>query len=159
MKEHASEIERAERALVDLLKTELGNDVRIEVQPDDPETWDMGTANAAVLVHFAESRPSSNGNGLNAAALAGPTGFAVIVLARSLRGPGGGYALIEDVQQAFAGKAPNGMRRIAVQRARLQGQSGGIWRWIVEVGTELITGRPRLAGLATPVIPAFRDPS
>ncbi|MEC5291976.1 Gp37 family protein [Aurantimonas sp. C2-6-R+9] len=146
-----SEIERAEIAIVDHLKARLGAHVRIEAQPDDPDRFDFAGASSAVLVHFAQSTPSAG----NRVKLAGPVGFAVIVLARSLRGPGGGYQLLENAEQTLAGADIAGLREIAVKRSRLDSQSGGTWRWVIEVETELARGR--VPSFAKPFVTGFQE--
>lgn len=131
-----SELERVELAIVEHLKGRLPNDVRIDVQPDDAENWDMAGANRAVLVHFGASRPSAT----NRSAVSGPVSYAIIVLARSLRGAAGGYNLIEACEQAIANTALPGCRAFTVVQSALQEQSGGLWRWVIEVETELQRG-------------------
>jgi len=147
----ASEIERAEIAIVDHLKARLGASVRIEAQPDDPERFDFAGASSAVLVHFAQSTPSAG----NRVKLAGAVGFAVIVLSRSLRGQGGGYRLLENVEQALAGADVPGLREVRVKRSRLDMQSGGTWRWVVEIETELMRGR--VPSFAQPFVTGFEE--
>lgn len=132
----ASELERVEALIVDHLKSQLPNDVRIEVQPDDPERWDMAGATRAVLVHFGASRPSAK----NRSAVGGPVSYAIIVLARSLRSAAGGYALIEACEQALANTALAGCRAFTISQSTLEGQSGGLWRWVIEIETELQRG-------------------
>ena len=150
----ASEIERAEIAIVDHLKARLGASVKIEPQPDDPERFDFAGASSAVLVHFAQSTPSGASSG-NRVKLAGMVGFAVIVLSRSLRGQGGGYRLLETVEQALAGADIAGLREIHVKRSRLDMQAGGTWRWVVEVETELMRGR--VPSFAQPFVSGFEE--
>lgn len=147
----SSEIERVEDAIVERLAPRLGSSVRVEVHPDDPDNWDFAGAAQAVLVHFSQSQPAARSK----VRLAGRVGFSVIVLARSLRGPGGGYALLENVEQALAGMQIPGAREVAVIRSRLDSQSGGTWRWVVDIETELTRGR--VNAVAQPFIESFQE--
>ena len=147
-----SQIERAERAIAEFLKGQVATDVRVDVQPDDPQSWDMGGADRAILVHFAQSVPSRKAPAVK---LAGRTTFAVICLARSLRGATSGYRLLEDVEIAMAGADIPGCRECVVLRSALEGQAGGLWRWVVEVETEIVRGRPAPSP-AAPVVSGFQ---
>lgn len=146
-----SEIERVELAIAAHLKVWLSTDVFVDVQPDDPAKVDMSGKGRAVFVHFAQSVPN---RGSPSVKLAGKTGFAIICLAKSLRGASSGYALVEDVETAIAGTTLPGCREFAVLRSRLEGQAGGLWRWVVEVETETVRGRPRQP--FDPFIPGFQ---
>lgn len=137
MTQPASEIERVELAIVEYLKAHLPNDVFVDAQPDDPQTFDIAGKGRAVLVHFARSTPGKG----PAVRVAGRTGFAIICFARSLRGASSGYALVEDVETAMAGAALPGCREFSVLRSALEAQGGGLWRWVVEVETETVRGR------------------
>lgn len=132
----ASELERVEGLIVAQLKARLGNDVRVEAQPDDPDNFDIGNTRQLVLVHFAGSRPATR----NRATLAGPASYAVIVNARSLRGATGGYALVETCEQALAGVALPGAAAIQIVRTVLEDQRGGLWRWVIEIETQMQRG-------------------
>lgn len=142
----ATEIERAELAIAELLRQRLpSTSVKVDVCPDDPSTYDMAGAPTAVLVHFAETRPAPAAG----KRLGGPVGFAIIVMSKSARGADGGYLMLERAEQALSGTALPNMRAITVRRTRLDSQSGGLWRWVIEIETEMVRGRP----VMTPHIP------
>lgn len=147
-----SQIERVEAAIVAFLKTRLPNDVFCTIHPDDPERFDMAGMGRAVLVHFAISQPSKTASAVK---LACRTGFAIVCLAKSLRGASSGYALVEDVETAMAGAVLPGCREFAVLRSRLENQSGGLWRWVVEVETETVRGR--VTSPFAPFIERFKE--
>ena len=130
----ASDTEAREAAIVGHLKSQLGNDVLVDVQPDDPRSFDMSGASRVVLVHFLEERPSGH-------SFHGPVTFAVICLARSYRGVGGGQNLREAVRDALVGAQLEGMTELRLVRSRTEGQVGGVWRWVVEVQAEAAMGR------------------
>lgn len=131
-----SEIERVERAIVDHLARSVPNDVKLVLQPDDPEEFLMGDAPRAVLVHFLDA----NAAPVNPTKIAGRTVFAINILARSQRGHEGGLALIEIVSRALAGVSLPGARVFRIGRSQLVSQSGGLWRWSVEAETETLRG-------------------
>lgn len=147
----ASEIERVERAIVAHLAGIVPNDVRLELQPDDPANFLMGDAPRAVLVHFIDAAAAP----ANAVKVAGRTAFAINVLARSQRGHEGGLALVQIIERAMAGVALPGARAFAVRRARLIDQTGGLWRWALEVETETLRGAPQ--PVAAPFITDFEE--
>ena len=131
----ASHIERLELAIVDYLKPHLPNDVTVMAQVDDPDHFDISNCDRVVMVHFAQNTPIGHRD-----RLAGTTGFALICLAKQLRGAMGGYALVELVEKAMASAELPGSTAFAVKRSKLDAQVGGLWRWIVEVETETVRG-------------------
>ena len=153
-----SEIERIETAIVSLLAAQCPVNCRVEACPDVPEEFDLAGAPSAVLVHYAASRHVGA-----RIRLAGPMGFAVIVVARcadidgggvmTLRGPAGAYVLLETVEQTLAGGRVPGAEEIAVLRTQLESQAGGVWRWIVEAETGATRGAPAGESPGIPFIP------
>ena len=124
-----SETERREAAIVAALRKALPNDVLVDVQPDDPRAFDMSGANRVVLVHFLEEMPVGH-------RFHGAITFAVICLARSYRGVGGGQNLREAARDALTGRQLEGMSELKIVRSRTEGRVGGLWRWVVEIRTE-----------------------
>ena len=132
----ASEIERVEIAIVDHLARIVPNDAKLQLQPDDPAEFMMGDAPRAALVHFLDANAAL----ANPTKVAGRTAFAINVLARSQRGHEGGLALLQIIERALAGVALPGCRAFAVRRSGLAGQTGGLWRWTLEIETETLRG-------------------
>ena len=131
-----TEMERVERLIVDHLKEEFGPNVRIELSPDDPDKFDIAGSLQTVLVNFSGSVMTDG-----RASLSGAVRFGLVCLTRELRGAHGAYRLVEDVEQAMAGAYLAGAEEFAVNRTVFEGQSGGLWRTVVEVETSIVRGR------------------
>lgn len=131
---HAREpsiIERVEDAIVLSLKDGLSGTVKVEPFPADPKTYNF-QADAACLVHFSGGRFSPPNGPVNSNQ---PRSFefALVLLARSLRGQGGAYQHLEDIRLAVQGRAFAGVGPAAITRQALDDEKDGVWRFLTSI--------------------------
>lgn len=126
-------LERIEDAILAVLKEGVDGSAKVESFPADPATYDMAGLGAAVLVHYAGSRFAPRGGPVDSNQ-ARRVNFAVVILARSLRGQGGSYALLEDVRQALQGERFEGAGPAEMVTDRLVEEAKGLWRWEIMIG-------------------------
>lgn len=147
-------IEQVEAAIVSRLKEELSGSVKVETFPNDPAKFDFANLPAAALVHYVGSKYARR---------EGPVKtdqdrrveFAIVLLARSLRGQGGAYMHLEDIRLALQGDSFAGAGPAEIVRDELQSETDSVWRWWVQIALPLpavARHRNRPAPLMRPIV-------
>lgn len=125
-------IEQVENAIVERLKADLSGAVKVEPFPADPAKYDFANLPAAALVHYVGSQ-YANPKGPARSDQARRMQFAIILMARSLRGQGGAYTHLEDIRLALQGSAFAGAGPAEIVRDELQSEQDGVWRWWLQI--------------------------
>lgn len=147
-------IERIEDAIIERLKAELSGQVKVEAFPNDPAKFDFANLPAAALVHYVGSKYAQREGPVKTDQRRRPE-FAIVLLARSLRGQGGAYTHLEDIRLAVQGDSFAGAGPAEIVRDELQGEQDGVWRWWVQIALPLpavARHRDRPAPLMRPVV-------
>jgi hypothetical protein len=129
----ASYLELVEDAIVTALKAGVEGSVKVENFPADVKTYDFTGLKAAALVHYKGSKFSERNGPVN------PNqgrrmNFAIVLLARVLRGHGGAYHALEDIRLALQGNAFQGAGPAEIVSDGLISEHQGQWRWEIVIG-------------------------
>ena len=100
---HTTIIDLVETGLVALLKERLPFDAFIDVFPDNPADFDLANLTLVALVQYTGSAFTPTRN-LPQGAQGRALGISIHSYARDLRGPKGGYRLMEAVRLAVQGE-------------------------------------------------------
>ncbi len=117
-------------AAVMRLKERLPGGVVVEHFPDKPEEYDFEGYDAAALVIYDKSTFGKEG-------LVGAQGtreevrLVVVLLVRSLRGPGGAYRLLFDIRSALHGVSLAGMTGLRPVEVDLERQNENVFQYSV----------------------------
>lgn len=125
-------IEQIEDAIVERLKIELSGSVKVEPFPNDPTKYDFANLPAAALVHYVGSKYAPREGPVKTDQRRRPE-FAIVLLARSLRGQGGAYMHLEDIRLALQGGSFAGTGPAEIVRDELRDEHDGVWRWWVQI--------------------------
>lgn len=144
-------IEQIETAILERLKAELSGQVRVDAFPNDPAKYDFANLPAAALVHYVGSKYAPR-EGPVRTDQRRKQQFAIVLLARSLRGQGGAYMHLEDIRLALQGSSFAGAGPAEIVRDELQSEQDGVWRWWVEIAIPV----PAVARQRQPQAPLMR---
>lgn len=125
-------IEQVEAAIVERLKVELAGSVKVEAFPNEPDKFDFANLSAAALIHYVGSKYAPR-QGPAKTDQRRTQQFAIVLLARSLRGQGGAYMHLEDIRLALQGDSFAGAGPAEIVRDELQSENDGVWRWWVQI--------------------------
>lgn len=112
---------------------------KVDRFPDVPARYPFLSAQRELLVSYEESNygePES----IWPASVPRTASFAVTILVRSLKGPNGAAATIDDVRKALFGwQAPQGGTPFVPTRDRFVSEDEGVWRFVVSFRTVIPT--------------------
>lgn len=147
-------VELIQDGIVQLLKDGgLSSKYLIQAFPDDPDSFDMGSAEKAALVQYSGSRyapPTGTGN---AAQMRRPE-FAIHVYLRSVGKPVRAPFEIEQVRLALQGQRIQGTELFAM-RDGLIDEHQSLWRYVVEISCAAFPAVPLPRSAARPFISDF----
>jgi hypothetical protein len=123
-------IEQIEDAVIEAIRAGVSSTVKVESFPADPESYNFNSP-AAILVHYSGAR-FGNAKGISAAQPRDME-FAVVLLARSLKGQGGAYHHLEDIRQALQGQTFAGVGPAFIARQALDAEKNGVWRFVTSI--------------------------
>lgn len=125
-------IEQVEDALLVHLKESVSGQCKVETFPNNPARYDFANLPAALLIHYAGSQYQATKGPANKSQ-ARRMSFALVLLARSLRGEGGAYYHLEDIRLAVQGRAFAGAGPAEIIRDALEDERDGVWRWNITI--------------------------
>lgn len=132
-------IEAIEAALVERLRVRLPGSVSsVDAFPDALTDYDFpGTQAAAAFVRYAGSDFAPTGDDPRATYTPRENQkFQVVLLVRNLRSAQGGrvsaYDLLSEIRRGVHGHSFVGSTPMVPRRTWLDGEGGGVWRWVIE---------------------------
>lgn len=148
---HGSHAAKARRVPIDgvvdaavaVLALKLPPEVRVERFPDRPADYDFEGSEAAALVIYDGSRFDAGGSREELR-------LVVIVLARSLDGENGGYALIHSVRTALHDQSLDGASAARPVEVALEDEADGVFRWRIAFAANLPVVSARTPRLSIP---------
>lgn len=144
-------LEMVEDAILAELKAGVSGSVKVEPFPADPETFDFAGLDRAVLVHYAGARFEAR-NGKPTPNQIQALEFALVLLARDLRGHAGAYQALHDIRLAIQGVPFVGAGPAEIISQELVSEGKGVWRF----DTRIRLNAPAVARDRQPPAPLMR---
>ncbi len=154
-----SPVEKIVEAIIGFLQEGgLHTDYLIAAFPDDPDKFDLGKAKRVALVQYTGSRYApAQGTG---AAQMRASEFSIHLYLRSVGDSIRAPYEIDIIRMAIQGQSVEGTT-LSIIRDGLMEQSGGLWRYLIEIAGTPIPAPPltmaRHAPTPIPLTPAKRD--
>lgn len=148
----ATQLEEIEAGIVALLKEHLGAGYLIDLFPDRPHEFDMGTAEKAALVQYLGSSYAAPDGTKNGWQQRSPS-FAIHLQLRTLGQTMRGTREVEQVRFALQGATLAGAE-LRLVRDGISDQDENFWRYVIEIACT-IPAVPRPHHAPTPLMTNF----